>query len=167
MAGPGSQWTGPLSSGPIWNPGDLRGPVNTGLAELVQTGTLAVNGTNAVTFQFNVPSGSQITGFNIDTTVAWNSGTSDSLTIGLTAGGTDFVSAVSVAAAGRASQGPIGSTVPYTAAQLAAQLVVGSTPSNGVPVFATVTPVGTAATTGSTTVTMNYVQTVQLLAGDA
>jgi hypothetical protein len=167
MAGPGTQWTGPLLSGPIKDPGDLRGPVNIGHAVLRQVGTLTENGTNAVTFQFNLPSGSQIVNFNVDTTVAWNSGTSDSLTIGLTAGGADFLSATSVATAGRASIGTEGSTVPFTAAQLTAMLLVGSTPSNGVPVFATVTPAGTAATAGSTTVTLIYVQTVQLLAGDA
>src|ERR1700690_4351124 len=91
MAGPGNTYTGPLISGPIWNPGDLRGPVNTGLAELIQVVTLTQNGASTVTQQFNLPSGSQITGFNIDTMTAWNSGTSDQLTIGLTAGGNDFV----------------------------------------------------------------------------
>jgi len=167
MAGPGTQWTGPLLSGPIKDPGDLRGPVNIGHAVLRQTATLTANGTNTVTFQFNLPSGSQIINFDVDTTLAWNSGTSDSLTIGLTPGGSDFLSAVNVQATGRANIGPIGSTVPFSATQLSAMSQVGTTPSNGVPVFATVTPAGTAATTGITFVTIIYVQTVQLLAGDA
>jgi hypothetical protein len=160
MAGPGSTFTGPLVSGPIWNPGDTRGNVNTGLALLTQTVTLTQNGTSTVTVPVYLPSGSQITTFNIDTTTAWNSGTSDALTIGLAAAGTDFVSSTSVATAGRAS-------ITYTAAQLAAMLLVGSTPSNGVPIYITVTPTGTAASAGSTTVTVFYIQTVQLLAGAA
>lgn len=162
MAGPGVTYTGPVISGPIWNPGDLRGPVNTGLSVLTQTGTLTENGATAVTFQFNLPSGSQITDIHIDTTTAWNSGTTDNITVGLTAGGSDFISATSVQTAGRATP-----TYLTSGTELAAMLVVGSTPSNGVPVFATVTPTGTAATAGSTTVTLVYIQTVQLLAGDA
>jgi hypothetical protein len=163
MAGPGVTYTGPVISGPIWNPGDLRGPVNTGLSLLAQTGTLTAAGASTVTFQFNLPSGSQIVDIIADTTVVWNSGTSDTLSVGLTAGGTDFASGIPV---GTGEVTPRQCPV-YTAAQLAAQLVVGATPSNGVPVFATVTPVGTAATAGSTTVTLVYIQTVQLLAGDA
>lgn len=167
MAGPGSQWTGPLSSGPIWNPGDLRGPVNAGLAILSQTVTLTQNGAGPVTGTFNLPSGSQIVNFTVDTTTAWNSGTSDLLTIGGLSGGNSYLSNTSVDATGRASIGMLGSTVPFTAAQLANMLLVGSTPSNGVPIYVTVTSSGTAPTTGSTTVTILYIQTVQLLAGGA
>jgi hypothetical protein len=162
MAGPGTQWTGPLLSGPIKDPGDLRGPVNIGLAVLRQTATLVANGTNTVTFQFNLPSGSQILDIHMDTTLAWNSGTTDSLTVGLTPGGSDFISTTSVQTVGRATP-----TYLTSATELSAMNVVGTTPSNGVPVFATVTPTGTAATTGITFVTIIYVQTVQLLAGDA
>jgi hypothetical protein len=163
MAGPGSTFTGPLISGPIWNPGDARGPVTAGLCVLAQTATLTQNGATAVTAQFNLPSGSQIVDIIADTTTVWNSGTSDTLSVGLAAAGTDFASGV-VVSSGEAAprQRPT-----YTAAQLAAQLVVGATPSNGVPVYATVTPVGTAATAGSTTVTLLYIQTVQLNAGAA
>jgi len=167
MAGPGSTYTGPLISGPIWNPGDMRGPVNTGLALLTQTVTLTQNGATAVTVPVYLPAGSQITDFNIDTTTAWNSGTSDSLTIGLAAAGTDFLSNTSVAATGRASIGAAGSTVPFTAAQLTAMKSVGATTGNGVPIYITVTPSGTTANAGSTTVTVFYIQTVQLNAGEA
>lgn len=165
MAGPGSTFTGPLVSGPIWNPGDLRGPVNTGLAHLAQTVTFVQNGATAVSTLVYLPAGSQITNFNVDTTTAWNGSTSP-LTIGLTAGGTDFLSAVSLQAAGRASLGAATATVPFTAAQLAALLSVGAVTGNGVPIYITVTPTGTP-TAGTTTVTVTYIQTVQLNAGTA
>jgi hypothetical protein len=155
MAGPGTTWSGPLISGPKKD-ADQNGPANTGLALLTQVVTLTHNGTTAVTGTFTLPQASQIVDFHIDTTTVWNSGTSDSLTIGTAAAGTQYVSGTDVTAAGRAA-------ITYTAAQLAAMANVGTNTT----VYATVTPAGTAATTGSTTVTILYIQTVQLTAGTA
>jgi hypothetical protein len=161
MAGPGSTFTGPLISGPIWNSGDARGPVNAAPAVLAQRVTLTQNGATAVTGIINVPDGSWLHSVYIDTTVAWNAGTTNPLTIGLTAGGTDFLSGTALTSVGR--------IIPttYTSAQLVAMQQVGTGTTNGIPIFFTVTPTGTAATTGTTIVTLLYIQTVQLLAGDA
>lgn len=155
MAGPGTHFTGPVISGPSLYPNGTT-PADAGLAVLSQVATLVVNGTNAVTAQFALPYGSQIVDILADTTTAWNSGTSDTLSVGATAGGTDYASGISVSTAGRVRP-------TYTATQLENMLNI----SGNTAVYATVTPVGTAATTGSTTVTLLYVQTVQLTAGTA
>jgi hypothetical protein len=161
MAGPGVTNAGPFISGTIWNPGDARGPVNTGLSVIAQKVTLTQNGTATVTGQINVPDGSQLLAFYIDNTVAWNSGTTAPLTIGLTAGGADFLSGTSLATAGRLAG------TAFTAAQLVAMQQVGAGTTNGIPIFFTVTPTGTAATAGTTIITLIYIQTVQLNAGTA
>jgi hypothetical protein len=157
MAGPGSQWTGPLSSGPIWNPGDARGPVNSGLAVLTQEVTITATGVAAaaITVPFSVPAGSQLLDWYADTTTAWN-GTTAVLSIGASAGGTDYQTGATVATAGRFK--PSG----QTAAQLTAMLNVG----NNTVIDPTITTTGTA-TTGSTTITFLYIQTIQLTAGEA
>lgn len=155
MAGPGSTWTGPLQSGPKWN-ADANGPANVGLAELAQTQTITQNGTATVSAVFVLPAGSQVMDIVADTTTAWNSGTSDTLTAGITQGGTDYAGGVNLKTAGRA--------VPtYTAAQLAAMANIG----NNTTLYATATPVGTAATAGTTVITLKYIQTVQLTSGAA
>lgn len=147
--GPGTTWAGPLISG-TKKDADAAGAANTGLALLRQQVTLTQNGTSAVSGEVVLPKGSQIVDILADTTTAWNSGTSDTLSVGATAGGTDYASGVSTATAERVRP-------TFTAAQLSAMLDIGSSTS----VYATVTPSGTAATAGSTTVTILYVQTVQ------
>ncbi len=149
----GTVLSGPLQTG-TKKDADTNGPSNLGLCVLSQQVTLTQNGASNVTGQIVLPVGSRIVQIYADTTVAWNSGTSDTLSVGATAGGTDYASSISVAVAGRAA-------ITYTAAELVAMQSVGSNTS----VYATVTPVGTAATTGSTTVTIEYVQTVQPTAG--
>lgn len=161
MAGSGTHVSGPIVSGPIQYPGDTRGPVNAAPAVLAQRVTLTQNGATAVSGIINVPDGSWLHSFYIDTTVAWNAGTTNPLTIGLTAGGTTYLSATALTAAGRIIP------VTMTAAQLTAMQQVGSGTTNGIPIFFTVTPTGTAATAGTTIVTLLYIQTVQPLAGDA
>ena len=52
-------WTGPLASGTL-NAGIVGGP-NIGFAELVQSATLAFDGTLVQNLTFNLPVGSQIT----------------------------------------------------------------------------------------------------------
>lgn len=155
MAGPGTAITGPLLSG-TKRFADGNGAANVGTAVLMQTATLTQNGLNDVSASFVVPQGSKLLDILVDTTTAWNSGTSDTLSVGIAAGGTDYASGVSVAAAGRVRP-------TFTAAQLAAMEDVGT----NVDVVATVTPAGTAATAGTTNVTLVYAQTVQLTAGEA
>lgn len=147
--GPGSTWAGPLISG-TKKDADDAGPANSGLALLSQTATLTPNGSAAVSAHFALPKGSQVVDIIEDTTTAWNAGTSDELTVGTAAAGTQYASAESVGATGRVRPA-------FTAAQLAAMANIGSTTD----VYATVTPTGAAPTAGSTTVTILYVQTVQ------
>lgn len=153
MAGPGTTFTGPVISGDK-KYADGNGPANVGLCVLSQVATLTQNGTTAVSHQFVLPYGAQIVDILADTTTAWNSGTSDTLSVGTAAAGTQYASGVSTATTGRVRP-------TFTAAQLSAMSNIGANTS----VYATVTPVGTAATTGSTTVTILYVQTVQLTNG--
>lgn len=155
MAGPGTTFTGPIMSG-TKKDADANGPANLGLCVLSQTLVLTQNGANDVSGTFVLPPDSQILDFLIDTTVAWNSGTSDTLSIGETAGGTDYVSAVSVASAGREAP-------TYSATQLGNMANIGAHTS----VVATVTPSGTAATTGTTRVTIRYVQALAPSVGEA
>lgn len=146
--GPGTVFSGPVLSG-TKKDADAAGPANLGPALLSQSVTLTQNGTNNVSGTVVLPKGSQIVDILADTTTAWNSGTSDTLSVGVAAGGIDYASAVSTAAAGRVRP-------TFTSAQLTAMLDIGS----NVDVVATVTPSGTAATAGSTTVTVLYVQKV-------
>jgi hypothetical protein len=125
-----------------------------GNALLVQNGVLVHNTTNAVSFQFNVPQNSQIVDILVDTTTAWNSATSDTLSVGIAAAGTDYASGVDV----KTAAGRIRPT--FTAAQLLAM----SNVTTSTTVFATVTPVG-SATAGNTIVTLIYQQVEDLLGG--
>ncbi|HWG71252.1 MAG TPA: hypothetical protein VN692_17680 [Steroidobacteraceae bacterium] len=151
MAGPGSTFTGPLISGPKFY-ADANGAANTGLCQLAQVGSAITQaGTAVVSTSFVLPPNSVIHDVIVDTTVAWNAGTSATFSLGATAGGTDYASGVDVkTAAGRARP-------TFTAAQLTAMLNIGNTTT----VFATVTPAGTAPSAGSTTVTLEYIQTVE------
>ena len=83
------------------------------------------------------PSGAhyaQILNIYVDVTTAWTSATSDTLSVGKTAGGTEFASGVDV----KSATGRI--TPTFTAAQLTAMQNVGQN-----SVVVSVTPVGTAA----------------------
>lgn len=146
---PGTSVAGPLISGPragIDTSG--RGP-NQGLVLLTQQVTLTQNGATAVNATFYLPRHSMIVDVLADTTTAWNSGTSDTLSLGTSAADTTYASGVSTAATGRVRP-------TFTAAQLAAMLDTGTNET----FVATVTPLGTTATTGTTTVTVVYAQTV-------
>lgn len=160
MAGPGTTWTGPLISGPIWNPGDARGNANAGLCVLSQQVTLQATGVAAAVISnpIYLPPGATIFASHADTTVAWN-GTTAPLTVGLTAGGTDFEPSTSVATVGRV-QAPT-----LSAAQLTAGQNVG-TGAQSIAIYPTITTTGTA-TTGTTIFTLLYIQTVQLGVGAA
>lgn len=146
---PGTVFAGPLVSGNHFGQNSLGIGPNQGLAILMQQVTLVANAANAVSATVYAPKHSILIDVLVDTTTAWNSATSDTLSVGTAAAGTQYVSGVDVkTAAGR--QRPT-----FTAAQLAAMLDTGSNEA----IVATVTPVGSAAA-GQTTVTYVYAQTV-------
>lgn len=138
-----STFSGPIRAGTVWD----NSTANVGNAVLSQTQTITQNGTADVSATFYLPANARICEFYIDTTVAWNSGTSDAITVGTAAAGTQYVSSGSVAATGRLA-------ITHTAAQLLAM----SNISTNTTLVATVTTTGTAATTGTTVVTVVYVQ---------
>ncbi len=125
-------------------------PANTGVALLTQSVTLDQNSTNAVSQTIVVPSQSQLVDILVDTTTAWNSGSSATLSVGTTAGGTQYAGSVDVkTAAGR--QRPT-----FTGAQLLAMNNITTSTS----VVVTVTPSG-ATSAGKTIVTLVYAQTTR------
>jgi|SRR5882724_1165134 len=149
MPAPGTQFSGPLISGPRPN-ADNAGPANVGLALLTQTLTLTQNGAVNVSGTFTIPEHCQILDFIVDNDVVWNSATSAGLTIGTAAAGTQYASSMDLKAA-------VARFVPPIAPSNAQMLALGDTGTNK-SVVATVNVVG-ATTTGHTRVTMRYVQT--------
>lgn len=149
-----STFSGPVLSGTV----RYNTYKNVGNSVVMQSQTITQNSTNAVSATFYLPAQSQIVNFNIDTTVSWNSATSAILTIGLTAGGTEYVTSIDVkAATGR-------SAYTFTQAQLIAMLsaAINTTDSAaaGQPIsrlVATVTPTG-ATSAGTTVITVCYTQ---------
>jgi len=139
-----THFSGPLTTGEK-HAGQAGGP-NWGYVVLTQSITLTQNGANAVSGAINLPAGVQLIDFRPDVTTAFDSATSATLTVGVAAAGTDYVSGVNAKTAGRASPS-------YSAAQLAAMLNTGT----NTVLTATVTPVG-ATTAGSVTVTVTYAQ---------
>jgi hypothetical protein len=117
------------------------------------------NGANSVTQIVNLPQQSQLLDFLIDTTTTWNSGTSDTLSIGTAAAGTQYASGIPVGVGlTSARQRPT-----FTAAELLAMENIGTNTA----VYITVTPVGTAATAGTTLVSVIYLLQVNLTGGAA
>lgn len=160
MTAPGTSFSGPLISGPRQN-ADNAGSANTGLAVLTQTLELVQAGAVNVSGTFTIPNHCQIIDFLIDNRVVWNSATSAGLTIGTAALGTQYMSSLNLLAAGINAPTRVvvpgllaGPPVP-TAAQLLAMADTGTNNS----VVATVAVVG-ATTTGTTRITMRYVQTL-------
>lgn len=148
MPGPGTAFLG----GPVLT-GTRADQSDFGVAVLTQRGTLTHNGTTVVSSTFLLPLGSVLVDVLADTTTAWNSGTTDVLSVGTAAAGTQYASGIDVTSAARVRP-------TFTGAQLLAmQNVV-----NGGTVVATVTPTGTASA-GITVVTLEYAQTVQLNVG--
>jgi len=146
-----THFSGPVLSGDLQQ-GETNGP-NQGFAVLTQSTAIAQNSTTAVSSTIYIPAGSQIIDFNIDVLTAFNSGTSATLTIGTSAGGTQYVSGVNAKTAGRAS-------ITFSAAQLAAMsgvTVLGAAAATSAPVVVTVTPVG-ATSAGYVEVTIIYAQ---------
>ena len=144
-------------SGPIKSGTNRYAPYkNTGTTVLSQTLPLAYDATLVQSATFYIPAGSQILNAYVDVTTAYNSATSATLSIGKTAGGTEYASGVNAKTTGR-------TTPTFTTTQLTNML---STPVDvaaansqqaSSAVIATVTSVG-QPTAGATQVTIQYIQ---------
>jgi hypothetical protein len=147
--GLGTSFAGPVIVGPRNGPkSDGTLGANQGIALCAQVVTLASNGSSVVDATLYLPNHTQIVDIIVDTTTAWNSATSDTLSVGTASGGTQYASGVDVKA-GAARIRPTFSTT-----QLANMADTGTTQT----VVVSVTPVGSAAA-GSTIVTVIYRQT--------
>ena len=144
-------------SGPIKSGTNRYAPYkNTGTTVLSQTLPLVYDATLVQSATFYIPAGSQILNAYVDVTTAYNSATSATLSIGKTAGGTEYASGVNAKTTGR-------TTPTFTTTQLTNML---STPVDvaaansqqaSSAVIATVTSVG-QPTAGATQVTIQYIQ---------
>lgn len=146
---PGTVFAGPVVSGDKLGANVSGVGPNMGLSVCMQQVTLNKNGTNAVSATIYLPKHSVLMDILVDTLTAWDSATSDTLSIGTAAAGTQYAGLVDVKAAASRIR------PTFSAAQLAAMLDTGSNEA----VVATVTPVGSAAN-GQTVVTYIYAQTV-------
>lgn len=145
----GTSFAGPVISGGRTAQNASGVPADQGLCLLMQEVLLVHNGTNVVNATFSLPKHSVIVDIISDTTTAWSSATSDTLSVGVSTGDTTYASGVDVKA-GAARIRPT-----FTAAQLLAMQDTGTNQT----FVASVTPVGTAAA-GQTVVTILYVQTI-------
>jgi hypothetical protein len=143
---PGTVFSGPVVSGDKFGANVSGLGPDVGLSVCMQQVTLNQNGATAVSVTAYFPKHSVLIDVLIDTLTAWNSATSDTLSVGTAAAGTQYVSGVDVKAAASRIR------PTFTAAQLAAMLDASDA------VVATVTPVG-AASAGQTVVTYIYAQT--------
>jgi len=147
-------FSGPVKSGTIrYNQYE-----NVGTTVLTQSTALAFNGGSAVSTTINIPVGCQLLDIVVDVLTAFNSGSSDTLSVGNIAAGTQYASGVNAQTAGRVRP-------TFTAAQLAAMLSTTNDVDSSVTgqssnslLVATVTSVGTANTAGSVVVTYTYKQ---------
>lgn len=154
-----STWSGPGLFGPQKDvTGSTTDPFNQGFVQLSQIANIKFNATLTSQVLINIPAGSQITSFLVNVLTAFNSGTSATLSAGITSGGTDYMSGVDC----KASTGRISPT--FSAAQLAAmsgQSVTGVASPIAAPgnVYLTITSVG-QPTAGYVNVVVNYIQLV-------
>lgn len=156
MTAPGTHFTGPIYSGPSAGEGGAADTVSkVGTCVLTQTALLTQNSTTNVSATFPIPKHSQILDFLVDNIVVWNSGTSAGLTIGTAALGTQYASSINLLTAGVGVSRTVAPVSP-SAAQLTAMADTGTNQS----VVVTVAVSG-ATSTGTTRVTMRYVQTNQ------
>jgi len=108
------------------------------------TATVAYTDTSAVTIG-TVPANAQIINVHIDVTTAFDAGTTNTMTVGKSGSAAAYVASTSVGSAGRAS---VATTGVYSAwADVGAAEV---------PVTATFSQTGTAATAGAARVTVVY-----------
>lgn len=108
------------------------------------TNTIAYTDSSAVTIG-TVPANAQIVNIHIDVTTAFNAASSNNITVGKSGSAAAYVASTSVGSAGRAS---VATTGVYSA-----WADVGS---SDVPVTATYSQTGTAATAGAARVTIVY-----------
>lgn len=158
MPGNGTNFEAPLLVGTRPQSSPTTPQINDyGSTVLAQQVQLAVaTGTGAVTGTCFLPIGSAIVDILVDTTTVWNSGTSDTLSVGSAAAGTQYASGVDVKTAASRIR------PTFTAAQL----TNGQNVAAPAELFITVTQVGGAATTGLTTVTVLYMPTSQPFVGN-
>jgi hypothetical protein len=144
-------FSGPVRSGTL-KTGETNGP-NLGFAVLEQETSITQNSTTAVSSTLYIPVGAKLIDILVDTLTAFNSATTAVLSVGITAGGTEYASGVDVKTAGRVRP-------TFTAAQLAAMsnvTVLGVAAPTPAPVVVTVTPTG-ATSAGYVRVTLVYAQ---------
>lgn len=144
-------FSGPVRSGTL-KTGETNGP-NLGFAVLEQETSITQNSTTAVSSTLYIPVGAKLIDILVDTLTAFNSATTAVLSVGITAGGTQYASGVDVKTAGRVRP-------TFTAAQLAAMsnvTVLGVAAPTTAPVVVTVTPTG-ATSAGYVRVTLVYAQ---------
>jgi hypothetical protein len=144
-------FSGPVRSGTL-KTGETNGP-NLGFAVLEQETSITQNSTTAVSSTLYIPVGAKLIDILVDTLTAFNSATTAVLSVGITAGGTEYASGVDVKTAGRVRP-------TFTAAQLAAMSnvsVLGVAAPTPAPVVVTVTPTG-ATSAGYVRVTLVYAQ---------
>lgn len=144
--------TGPLMTGNKFAGDPL---FNQGYAELAQVGNISFDTTLVQSLHLYVPPGCRIDSLTVDGLTAYDSATSATLSAGVTAGGTEYASGVSMKTTGR-------KTITYTAAQLAAmsgQSVLGVASAVVTDLYVTVTSVG-QPTAGFLTVRVNYIQLI-------
>ena len=145
-------FSGPVRAGNKTS-GETNGP-NIGVVTLMQETAITQNSTNAVSSTLYIPAGAKIVNILVDVLTAFNSATSAVLSVGKTAGGTEYASGVDV----KTATGRI--TPTFTAAQLAAMSnvsVLGVAAPTTAPVVVTVTPTG-ATSAGYVRVTLVYAQ---------
>ncbi len=146
--------SGPLLVGPNKDPGDSNNPFNQGFARLSQSVNISFNATVVSEQEIFVPPGCRIESFLVDVLTVFNSGTSATLSAGITSGATTYMGSVDVhTAAGRIAP-------TFTAAQLgkmSSQSILGVADPIPGPVFLTVTSVG-QPTAGYITVSVLYSQ---------
>ena len=108
------------------------------------TTTIAFSNATAVSIG-TIPANAQIVDINIDTTTAFNAGTTNTVTVGKTGSAAAFVTATDVGTVGRES---VATTGVYSA-----WATVGTSDIDATVTFA---QTGTAATTGAARVTIVY-----------
>lgn len=136
--------SGPLASGD--KQAGVTGGPNIGLAVLSQSVVINRDATLVQSGTINLPFGSTISNILVDVLTAYDSATSATLSVGISAGATTYASGVNAKTAAR-------TTPTFTAAQLTSMANVG----NVNPVVATITSVG-QPTVGQVRVTVIYVQ---------
>lgn len=141
---PRTHFSGPLASGD--KEAGIAGGPNVGLAVLAQTAVINRDATLVQSATFNLPPGSQIMEIVPDVTTAFDSATSATLTVGKSAGASDYLAGGNVKLLGRVNPATTGP-------QLAAMADIGANTT----VVATVTSVG-QPTVGQVRVTVLYVQ---------